>query len=158
MLTGKTLTVNPYINNLDHGIEGNSTLKDFETALQLVYLFFTQPRFDQNEYDNGINQIEAVLPNLLSQPNYKLQKELYKVLYDDSPRHQMLSQEVVDAASLQTLEKYYRMLFNDAAGVTFLVVGDVDMDTVKPLVEKYIGSLPKGTKALKWVDDGATRG
>jgi zinc protease len=44
------------------------------------------------------------------------------------------------------------MLFNDAAGATFLVVGDVDIDTLKPLVEKYIGSLPKGKKALKWVD------
>ena len=154
MLTGKSLSVDPYINNLEQGIEGQATRKDFETALQLMYLFFTQPRFDQDEYDTGINQINALLPNLQGQPNYKLQKELYKVLYNDSPRHQMLSQEVVDAASLQTLEKYYRKLFNDAAGLTFLVVGDIDMDTLKPLVEKYIGSIPKGKKALKWVDDG----
>ena len=154
MLTGKSLSVNPYINNLEHGIEGQSTAKDFETALQLVYLFFTQPRFDQDEYDNGINQIQAVLPNLMGQPNYKLQEELYKVLYGDSPRYRMISPEIVEAANLQTLEKYTRMLFNDAAGATFLVVGDIDMDTLKPLVEKYIGSLPKGKKALKWADDG----
>ena len=154
MLTGKSLTVNPYLNSLDHGIEGKATRKDLETALQLVYLFFTQPRFDQDEYDNGINQIKAVLPNLEGQPNYKLQKELYKVLYNDSPRQQMISQEIVDAASLQTLEKYYRILFNDAAGATLVVVGDIDIDTLKPLLEKYIGSIPKGKKALKWADDG----
>ena len=154
MLTGKSLTVNPYLNTLDHGIEGKATQKDLETALQLVYLFFTQPRFDQDEYDNGINQLKAVLPNLEGQPNYKLQKELYKVLYNDSPRQQMISQEIVDAASLQTLEKYYRILFNDAAGATLVVVGDIDIDTLKPLLEKYIGSIPKGKKALKWADDG----
>ena len=154
MLTGKSLTVNPYLNNLDHGIEGQATQKDLETALQLVYLFFTQPRFDQDEYDNGINQLNAVLPNLEGQPNYKLQKELYKALYNDSPRQQMISREVVDAANLQTLEKYYRILFNDAAGATLVVVGDIDIDTLKPLLEKYIGSIPKGKKALKWVDDG----
>jgi zinc protease len=154
MLTGKTLRVSPYLGSLEHGISGNATQKDFETALQLLYLMFTEPRFDQNEYDNGINQIKAVLPNLTGQPNYKLQKELYKVLYNDNPRRSLISQETLDAASLQTLEKYYRMLFNDAAGATFLVVGDIDMDTLKPLVEKYIGSLPKGKKALKWVDDG----
>lgn len=152
MLTGKTLSVTPYISNLEHGISGNTTAKDLETTLQLVYLFFTDPRFDQDEYDNGINQIKAVLPNLVGQPNYKLQKELYKVLYNDNPRRAMISQETLDAASLATLEKGYRMLFNDAAGATFLVVGDVDIDTLKPLVEKYIGSLPKGKKALKWVD------
>ncbi len=154
MLTGKTLSVTPYINSLDHGISGSTVGKDLETTLQLIYLFFTQPRFDQDEYENGIKQIEAVLPNLVSMPNYKLQQELFKVLYGDNPRQSMISQETLDKASLATLEKDYRMLFNDAAGATFLVVGDIDLDTLKPLVEKYIGSLPKGKKALKWVDDG----
>jgi Predicted Zn-dependent peptidases len=152
MLTGKTLSVTPYISGLEHGISGNTTGKDLETTLQLIYLFFTDPRFDKDEYDNGINQIKAVLPNLVGQPNYKLQKEVFKVLYNDHPRRALISQETLDAASLATLEKDYRMLFNDAAGATFLVVGDVDIDTLKPLVEKYIGSLPKGKKALKWVD------
>ena len=152
MLTGKTLSVTPYIDRLEHGIGGSSSVKDLETALQLVYLFYTDPRFDQDEYDNGINQIKAVLPNLMEQPNYKLQKELYKVLYNDNPRRALISQETLDAASLATLEKDYRMLFNDAAGATFLVVGDTDIETLKPLVEKYLGSLPKGKKALKWVD------
>ena len=154
MLTGKTLAINPHLNNLSHGIEGQANQKDLETALQLLYLFFTEPRFDQDEYDNGINQIKAVLPNLMNQPNYKLDQEFNKVLYNDSPRHQTISLETVEAANLQTLEKYYRMLFNDAAGSTFVVVGDIDIDTLKPLVEKYIGSLPKGKKALKWVDNG----
>jgi len=154
MLTGKTLNVTPYISDLEHGISGSTTGRDLETAMQLIYLFFTEPRFDKDEYDNGINQIKAVLPNLVSQPNYKLQKELYKALYDDNPRRDFISQETLDQASLATLEKGYRMLFNDAAGATFLVVGDIDLDTLKPLVEKYIGSLPKGKKALKWVDDG----
>ena len=154
MLTGKSLSVAPYIGSLEHGITGRSTGKDLETAFQLLYLYFTEPRVDKDEYENGIKQIEAVLPNLVGQPNYKFQKELYKTLYDNSPRHALISQEVLDAASLETLEKDYRMLFNDAAGATFVVVGDVDIDTLKPLFEKYIGSLPKGKKALKWVDDG----
>ena len=154
MITGKTLSIDPYLNSLDHGIEGSANQKDLETALQLLYLFFTEPRFDEDEYMNGINQLKAVLPNLATQPNYKFEQELDKVLYDNSPRHELISMEKVDAASLQTLEKYYRKLFNDAAGATFVVVGDIDMDTLKPLVEKYIGSLPKGRKALNWADDG----
>ena len=154
MITGKTLSIDPYLNSLDHGIEGSANQKDLETALQLLYLFFTEPRFDEDEYMNGINQLKAVLPNLATQPNYKFEQELDRVLYDNSPRHELISMEKVDAASLQTLEKYYRKLFNNAAGATFVVVGDIDMDTLKPLVEKYIGSLPKGRKALNWADDG----
>ena len=151
MLTGKTLSVTPYIDRLEHGIGGSSSVKDLETALQLVYLFYTDPRFDQDEYDNGINQITAVLPNLENQPNYKLQKELYKTLYK-TPRREMISAEKLAKASLATIEKNYRSLFADAAGATMVIVGDVDLNALKPLVEKYIGSLPKGKKATKWVD------
>ena len=151
MLTGKTLSVTPYIDRLEHGIGGSSSVKDLETALQLVYLFYTDPRFDQDEYDNGINQITAVLPNLENQPNYKLQKELYKTLYK-TPRREMISAEKLAKASRATIEKNYRSLFADAAGATMVIVGDVDLNALKPLVEKYIGSLPKGKKATKWVD------
>ncbi|MBQ2171645.1 MAG: insulinase family protein [Bacteroidales bacterium] len=152
MLTGKNVNVSPYFDRLQNGINGSSTVKDFETALQLVYLLWTDPRFDPEEWQNGINQITSVLPNLVNQPNYKLQSELYKTLYGNHPRRQMLSQETVDKASLAVVEKYYRKLFADAAGATFVVVGDVNPEAIKPLVEKYIGSLPKGKKPLQWAE------
>jgi zinc protease len=64
----------------------------------------------------------------------------------------MISAEALEKANLETLEKVYRSLFSDIAGATMTIVGDVDLETLKPLVEKYIGSLPKGKKAAKWVD------
>ncbi|MBR0287107.1 MAG: insulinase family protein [Bacteroidales bacterium] len=152
MLTGKTLSVSPYFDPLENGITGSSTVKDFETALQLVYLYFTDPRFDPEEWQNGIDQLNAVLPNLVNQPNYKFQKELYKTMYNDSPRRQLLSEETVKNANLATVEKYWKQLFADAAGASFVIVGDVNPEAIKPLVEKYIGSLPKGKKPLAWVD------
>ena len=152
MLTGKNLSVTPYFDPLENGINGRSTVKDFETALQLAYLFWTDPRFDPEEWQNGIDQLESVLPNLVNQPNYKFQKELYKTLFANNPRRQMLSMERVKASSLSVVEKNWKKLFADAAGATLVIVGDVNPEAIKPLVEKYIGSLPKGKKALKWVD------
>ena len=152
MLTGKTLSVTPYFDRLENGINGSSCVKDFETALQMVYLFFTDPRFDPEEWQNGIDQIESVLPNLQNQPNYKLQSELYKTLYGNNPRRQMLSRTTLDKASLSVVEKNWKKLFADAAGAKFVIVGDVNPEAVKPLVEKYIGSLPKGKKPLQWID------
>ena len=152
MLTGKNLSVNPYFDQLEHGINGQSTVKDLETALQILYLYVTDPRFDPEEWQNGIDQINAILPNLVNQPNYKLQSELYKTLYGGNARKAMLSAETVQRASLQVVEKNWKKLFADAAGAKFVIVGDVNPESLKPLVEKYIGSLPKGRKALKWVD------
>jgi len=151
MLTGKNLSVSPYFDELDHGINGSSTVKDLETALQLVYLLFTDPRFDQEEWQNGIDQIEAVLPNLVNQPNYKLQSELYKTLYTNG-RQEMISADKLSRASLETLKKNWKALFADAAGAKMVFVGDINPETLKPLVEKYIGAIPAGKQALNWVD------
>ena len=153
MLTGKNLSVNAFIDPLEHGISGRSTVKDLETAFQLMYLEFVDPRFDVEEWQNGIDQIEAILPNMVNQPNYKLQTELYKTLYGNHPRRQMLSAEKVAQAKLETVERNYRKLFADAAGATLVIVGDVNTEALKPLVEKYVGSLPKGKKATNWVDN-----
>ena len=152
MLTGKNLSVTPYFEQLENGINGNSTVKDFETALQLLYLYATDPRFDPEEWQNGIDQIKSILPNLVNQPNYKLQQELYKTLFGGNARKEALSPEKVERASLQIVEKNWKRLFADAAGAKLVIVGDVNIQAVKPLVEKYIGSLPKGKKAFKWVD------
>ncbi len=149
MLSGKQVAVSPYIGEYTHGVSATSTTKDLETAFQLMYLYFTSPRFDPDEYANGITQIENVLPNLENQPNWQLQKQLAKTIYD-SPRDFTLDKDVLAKASLQTLEKNYRRLFKDAAGATLVVVGDFDRDTILPLVERYAGSLAKGKKATNW--------
>jgi zinc protease len=152
MLSGKNLYMSPFIDSRQHGISGSSTKKDLETAFQLMYLYFTHPRFDQNEFDQGMNQLKAVLPNLTNQPNYRLQDQLYKTLYNDSPRHQLINDSIMQNANLQTIERVYKDLFKDAAGTTVLIVGDFGTDTLKTYVEKYIGSLPKGKKSSKWID------
>ena len=152
MLSGKMVSVSPFIDDLYNGISGNSSVKDLETAFQLLYLEFMEPRFDQEEFDNAIAQIKAVLPNLVNTPNFAFQKRFNKVLYNDNPRNEVLSMEKLEKVNLQTIEKNYRRLFADAAGAVMVIVGDVSLDTLKPLVEKYIGSLPKGKKAAKWAD------
>ena len=152
MLAGKQLSVYTSISSLNTGLNGSSTCKDLETALQLLYLHYTDPRFDKDAFDQAEQTIRAILPNLLNQPNYKLQKELYGTAFDNNPRNILISEEVLDKANIETIERVVRGLYKDAAGSTFIMVGDFVVDEVKPLIEKYVGSLPKGKKAPKWID------
>ncbi len=149
MLAGKSLSVSPYISNTRHGVQAACAPKDLETALQIAYLYFADPRFDQNEYEPGIQQIKALLPNILANPDFQFQQERNKVLYGNNPRVVDLNEEVVEKASLATIEKVYRELFKDAAGAKLTIVGNVDLETLKPMVEKYIGSIAKNKKARK---------
>ena len=147
MLAGKSLSVSPYISNIRHGVQGQCAPKDLETALQLAYLYFADPRFDQKEYDAGAQQIKALLPNILANPDFQFQQEMNRIMYDNNPRVVGLNEEVVAKADLATIEKVWRELFKDAAGAKLTIVGNVDPEAIKPLVEKYIGSIAKGKKA-----------
>ena len=154
MLAGKNVSVTPYLGNSQHGINGQCAPKDIETAMQLMYLTFVEPRFDQDEYATGIQQIKAVLPNLKNNPMFLFQNAVNKIMYGGNERVVELNEETLAAADLETIKKVYtETLFNDAAGATLTIVGNVDLATLKPMVEKYIGSLPKGKKAHKYVKE-----
>ena len=147
MLAGKRVAASPYISGYSHGIKGQSAPKDLETAFQLAYLYYADPRFDEDEFKVGIQQIEAVFPNIKNTPDFKYGVELDKVLYDSNPRVVELNEETLAKANLQTIEKHYRRLFSGVNGATLTIVGNVDINTLKPLVEKYFGSLSKGKKS-----------
>ncbi|MBO4670479.1 MAG: insulinase family protein [Bacteroidales bacterium] len=154
MLSGKQVNIDPFIGSVHHGISGSCQPKDLETLFQLLYLNFVDPRFDADEYNVGKQQIEAVLPNLANTPNFKFQQEMTKALYGGNPRAIMINEDVLAKADIAVVERNYRKLFASAKGARVFVVGNVDPETLKPLVEKYIGSLPKKGKALTWQDTG----
>lgn len=157
MLAGKNLSVSPYIGGTKHGVSGSSTPKDFETALQIAYLYFADPRFDEKEYETGIQQIKAVLPNIANNPQFIFQNEMNRILYGNDPRVVELNDETLAKANLATIERVYRELFKDAAGATLRIVGNVNPEEIKPLVEKYIGSIAKGKKAYQVNKDNTTK-
>ena len=152
MLTGKNVSCNIDIDKTRHGINLVATPKDLETAMQLLYLNITDPRFDNEEFQVGINQIKAILPNLEKMPQLKLQKLIVETLYGGNERMFTISNDVVEKANIKDLENVSRRLFGNVAGATVYVVGNVDAETLKPLVTKYIASLPGGKKGAKFID------
>ena len=152
LLTGKNVRCELNIEKTRHNINIVSTPKDLETAMQLLYLNVTAPRFDNEEFLIGINQIKAVLPNLEKMPQLKLQKLIMETLYGNHERVITINSEVVEKANINDFEKASRRLFGNVAGATVYVVGNVDAETLKPLVAKYIASLPGGKKGRKFID------
>ena len=149
MLAGKNVSMNPYIGGTQHGISGSSTPKDLETAFQLMYLLFAEPRFDAEEYATGIQQIEAILPNIANNPDFLFQNYVSEKLYGGNKRVVELNAETLAAANLETIETVYRRLFSNVGGATLYIIGNVALETLKPMVEKYAGSLPKGKKGTE---------
>ncbi|MBO7561521.1 MAG: insulinase family protein [Bacteroidales bacterium] len=153
MLAGKSVSVSPFINDCHSGVNGSSSTKDIETTLQLMYLFFTQPRCDDAEFETTMTQMKTIAANIESNPEYQYQMMLAKAMTNNSPRTTMFGKELIEKVSAADIRKGQKMIFGDAAGAKLFVVGDFDIETVRPLVEKYIASLPaKGKKGKAIVD------
>ena len=155
MLAGKSASTGLGVDSYDHVVNGYGSPKDIETILQLMYLNFTAPRFDQTDLDNMKKMYVPYFKNMEVDPSYIARRELMNTLYSNNPRRQMTSAAQIEAINIEALAAVHSKLFGYADDFRFVIVGNVDLKTLKPLVEKYIGSLPTSKKVeYAVVDDG----
>lgn len=141
-LAGKKAYVGAYFNIYSEGMYGETTPKDLETMMQLIYLKFTGIRQDQDAFNAYISKFESILKNSASNPNTTLQDSIASILYNNHPLKQVFKYE--DLAEIDYAEaiEIFKSRFSNAGDFTFCFVGNIDDETLKPLVEQYIASLP----------------
>lgn len=150
-LTGKVVQVAPQISSLTQGVSGSSSKKDFETMLQLTYLYFTQPRKDQEAFDAFKSKLINQFKFLLSNPQVVFYDTLYKLATSNDPRTIVIpTEEEINNVSLDKVYDFYKDRFSDAEGFKFFFVGNFNIDSIAPLITKYLGSLPATNRLDKW--------
>jgi len=87
-------------------------------------------------------------------PEFSFYKELAAARYQNHPRRQIPTPELVDKWNLEKALAFYKDRFADASDFTFVFVGSFDIPTIKPLIEKYLGSLPSIKRKETWKDIG----
>ena len=154
-LSGKSASTAVAPDDYTTAVYGSGSPKDLETILQLLYLRFTDPRFNEDDFNTVLGQYISYVENITTNPDYVASSEQLKSIYGNNPRRQQISTEVLKSINFDRIAPIYRQLLSNAADFTVYIVGNVDLATLKPLVEKYIGSLPaKKKKLTKRVDDG----
>jgi len=154
-LSGKSAYASVGVGEYEHSVNAGGSPKDIETILQLMYLNFTSPRFDQTDLDNLKKMYVPYFRNMEADPSYIMAKQFNGTLYQNNPRRQVTSADQIEALTIEALANAHTKLYSYADDFRFVIVGNVDLETLKPLVEKYIGSLPV-SKKVKYavVDDG----
>ena len=142
LLSGKNVNVSPYISDDSQGISASTTPKDFETAMQLIYLYFTHPRKDADIWQSNISQTKSLLANRGLDPGSVYQDTVAATLSNHNFRGMTITAEQLNSASLDKAYAFFKDRFADASGFTFTIVGNFDIETLKPYIEAYLGSLP----------------
>ena len=140
-LAGKQASLRASFSDYVRQMSGNTTPKDLNTLMELTYMMFTGLNLTEDEFVAMQNMYAGYLQNQEADPNYQFQKNLKAALYSN-PRYQSLSVDVVMAANRQQILGIAKQMTANAADYTFVFVGNVDLNTLKPLVEQYIATLP----------------
>src|SRR5690606_11785728 len=141
-LSGKKVSVQPYISERSEGFNAGSGKKDLPTAFELVYAYFTEPRLDKEVFEGYMQRIKASLANRLDDPNAVFSDTINAVLYNHNIRRTSMTVEEVDRIDPQRAYEIYRERFADASDFTVTIVGSFTEAELMPLVLKYLGGLP----------------
>ncbi|HMI54641.1 MAG TPA: insulinase family protein, partial [Gemmatimonadaceae bacterium] len=153
-LAGKQVSVSPVIDDLSEGISGSASQRDVDTMLQLVYLYFTQPRLDTSLVNTFLGRFRGVLANRSASPEAAFSDTLQVTMAQHSVREQPVSAEILDRIDPAKSFDFYKERFADASGFTFVFVGNFKTNSIKPLIEKWLGGLPSTGRTETWRDTG----
>jgi zinc protease len=156
MMTGKVARVFPYIAGTTENFNASTNPKDFETSLQLVYSYFTQPRFDAevikgfmaNQRDALANQQKTLTPEKVYNDS------LSAILSNYAPRNMPMTLERMEKVDANRAFEIYKERYADASDFTFFFVGNFKNEEIKPLLEKYLGGLPSTKRKETYKDLG----
>ena len=141
-LSGSTASANISSGPLYDIISGGCSPKDAEEMFQLMYLKYTSPRKDMKACESYTTRMRNSLKDRNLNPNTALSDTLVVALYGNHPRVQPFVAADVDLVDYDRVLEIYKERTSDATGYVFFIVGNVDLDAMKPLVERYIGALP----------------
>ena len=156
ILSGKAVSVRAFIDDTDEGIAGGGSPKDLETMFQLIYLTVTRPRADATVFGVITSQTKAMLASQQVSPEWVFGQALRAATTQDHVRARPMTPELIAEMDLQKSLAFYKDRFADASDFTFVFAGSFDLPTIKPLVERYLGSLPSLHRKETWRNVGIT--
>jgi zinc protease len=155
-LTGKVASAGASIGETSEGLSGRASPKDLETMFQLIYLDFTAPRLDTSAFQAFKNQVGPFLANRGNDPDQVFSDTVQWTMSSHNVRARPLTPATFAEVNPEKALAFYKDRFADASDFTFVFVGNVDTVTLKPLVEKYIGSLPSINRRETFRDNGGS--
>ena len=153
-LSGKAVSVTPMVSNLSEGLSGRASPKDIQTLFELIHLQFTSPRLDTAAYLAFQAQVAQFIANRGSNPNQVFSDTVQTTMAQNHFRARPLTAATFAEIDPGKAVAFYRDRFSDASDFTFVFVGSIDPDSLKPLVERYIASLPAKNRKETWKDVG----
>ncbi|MCL2065297.1 MAG: insulinase family protein [Candidatus Cloacimonetes bacterium] len=140
-LADKDLNLIAEIRPKNEVLSGRSSIRDFETLLQMIWLNFNEPRFDEMHYDSWLRRLDVSLRNIQNSPDFHFDEAVYSLLYNDHLRTRQISTQDLNNINHNIAFDFFRSRFDSANGFNFFFVGNISKDDLHDLIERYIAPI-----------------
>jgi zinc protease len=151
-LQGKTVSLNAGVGEIDESLNGSSSKKDLETLMQLIYAAFSMPRKDSAGFQSYVQMQKGFIQNAAADPNSVFRDSVQYIMSGYSFRHKPETEQSVNDIDMNRAYSIYKERFSDPTDFVFTFVGSFNPDSLKPLVESYIGGISAAMKHETPVD------
>lgn len=141
-MAGKSMRVAPFINERTQGVEGTASTNDLRALFELTYLYVTQPRKDPAAYESFKERMQSFLINREANPNVTYNDAIAAARYGNNPRTAPTTMETLAKADYERIQAIYRQLFCGMNDCNVILVGNIDLQSLRPLLCRYVASLP----------------
>ncbi|MBK6977468.1 MAG: insulinase family protein [Cytophagaceae bacterium] len=157
-LSGKVANVNAQVGGNSEVISGQSSVKDFETALQMIYNKFTNNVLDAEASKGAIGNQKDFLANMEKTvtPDKMFSDTMQTVMGNYHPRNLPMTSARMEKVNPEKAMQIFKERFGNASDFEFTFVGNFDVEKIKPLLATYLGGLPGTLQKETFVDLGIT--
>ena len=153
-LAGIQARAGTFIDDDSEGVAGSASPKDLATLFELTYARLTMPRRDSAAFVAFRNQVRPFFANRANDPEAVFGDSVSLTMASHHPRAQVVNLQFLDRISYDRALAIYRDRFADFSDYTFVVVGAFSIDSIRPLVERWLGGLPTTGRRETWKDVG----
>lgn len=149
-LAGKRVSLNIELGNQYYNVDGETTVKDLPTLMELLYANFTSLTPNKTQYDTDMAKAIAQIKMYANMPQIAMQDSVFATWYNHDNRMVAIpSVALIEAANYDAMFNRAKNMMANAADFIFVFTGNIDAATFEPLMCQYIASLPSKGKPSK---------
>ncbi|CAA6816405.1 MAG: Probable zinc protease pqqL [uncultured Sulfurovum sp.] len=142
ILLNKNILLSLDIEERTEEINAESNTADLESMFALLYLQLTQSKIDKNITRNIKNILKDKVQKLQNNPSEKFSQEVKEYYYKNNPRVQFETPESIESLNGNEMLTIFKDRFSDLNNFTFMIIGDISIEKIEKLSQKYLGNLP----------------
>lgn len=144
LLVGKNVRSAVTIDNMEETVGAVTTPASLTEAMQMIYLRSTGGRRDDRAFNALMENTRTRLGSQASNPTFAMGDSIHAYVYNRHPLGSKLTLEGCDRVDYDRILSLYRDRFADMSDFSFFITGNFTTDSIRPLIERYIASLPGG--------------